>query len=1060
MGKNWNEQQAKAITLRNKNILVSASAGSGKTGVLIQRFTDLIIKDRIQITEILAMTFSEAAANEMKKRLSNEITQRIQNETNPEELAYLNQQLTRLTTAYISTIHSFCLSILQNYYYVIDCSLKRVTTIFDDAALKIFQKQALDQVMDEEIKKHEQAFIDLNIYLNPRAENDEQLRTLILKLADMASSQIDPQAWFNQCIQAYKNLDFLNDAIMTMLQSKVNIYIQTILALKQHIFLNYGDDKKKPDAITRIANNLDDLKNAKTFDEIRSIITHTGCIPLAANTKDFLYTQLRETKVNIEDEFAEMFDLATYEKDNQWVLPILKKLIFCTQRYMEIFENLKIINEGIDFSDMEHLALQILKKNDGAIAKIYREQLKIIMVDEFQDSNDVQDELVHLIARENNVFRVGDVKQSIYGFRHALPQIMQGYKRLHDEHNECIVFNKNYRSSEVIVEFNNVLFKELMNIHGFDTLPFVQDDIVSIGWDGQKKVNEPIVFHLLDKDSLQEQAGEKINADEYKASYIANQILKIKEEKGYRYSDFCVLLRGNQKMEVLKKVFDEINLPYYMESKTGFYNNPAIQSMLSVLKLICNPRDEISAIAMLSSAFFQFSNEQLAQLKLAKTTDETLFETFIRLYPQEAEDFKTISSIDGLCNIISAIYSWHHFYDSYTNEKDRDNLDLFFEKAMMYEKEHGNSCSGFITYIKQMETSETAQARTLGKDDDVVQFMTIHKSKGLEYPVVFLWSSSKMVDPTSQDLIISDHQLGLGFKFMDLKHRYVHKSLQRLAIEHKLSREYLEEEMRILYVATTRAKNEMHIIDFIKDKDLELYQMGINESLIYKFKGTTSWILASLMNLNIPHLFRIQRVYQLWSNKTQEKIERYVAELPCYTKETTEKKFTSPSELEHQNFEMKPLNFKIRPSKRHYGRDIHALVEHLPKHEIDETIIRQCAESHHIELYGKMIQECLNLYEQPLFKKTFNMDVHHEFPFQVMLDEECSHGFMDYVAFTQNEIILFDFKSDRNVDEFQLRRLYTPQLKAYQQALKIMYPHHQIHTYLYSFDLNQAYSIE
>ena len=142
--------------------------------------------------------------------------------------------------------------------------------------------------------------------------------------------------------------------------------------------------RRNPSAITRIANNLDDLKNAKTFDEIRSIITHTGCIPLAANTKDFLYTQLRETKVNIEDEFAEMFDLATYEKDNQWVLPILKKLIFCTQRYMEIFENLKIINEGIDFSDMEHLALQILKKNDGAIAKIYREQLKIIMVDEFQ----------------------------------------------------------------------------------------------------------------------------------------------------------------------------------------------------------------------------------------------------------------------------------------------------------------------------------------------------------------------------------------------------------------------------------------------------------------------------------------------------------------------------------------------------------------------------------------------------------------------------------------------------------------------------------------------------
>ena len=249
MSKSWNPDQQRAIDVRNKNILVSASAGSGKTGVLIQRLVELVTKDGVQLNEILAMTFTNAAAAEMKKRLSSEITRLIAECNDEKEKRYLNSQLTQLTTAHISTIHSFCLSIIQNYYYIINCSPKRAGNILDSATQGLYQQQALDQLFDAETRQCDDAFLKLNLLLSPRPEADGELRALILKIAALADAQPDPQAWLIQCAQAYDKIHSIHDlpstikeAFFDYLETQISAYLDALSEIKHYYEFDYVNE--------------------------------------------------------------------------------------------------------------------------------------------------------------------------------------------------------------------------------------------------------------------------------------------------------------------------------------------------------------------------------------------------------------------------------------------------------------------------------------------------------------------------------------------------------------------------------------------------------------------------------------------------------------------------------------------------------------------------------------------------------------------------------------------------------------------------------------------------
>ena len=1069
MSKQWNDDQLKAITLRNKNIMVSASAGSGKTGVLIQRLVDLVTKDKIELNQILAMTFTNAAAAEMKKRLTAEITKLVEQEKNPDELIYLNKQLIQCSTAQISTIHSFCLSIIQNYYYVINCSLKRVNNTLDQATQSLYQQMAVQSILDNENQLCEQSFVDLNSLLSPRPEEVSTLKKLIIKIAELASAQVDAKQWLLKSLAHYESKNSLDEVdeeirepFYDYLLSLVNNYLECLDKIKYLYELKYNQEEKK---MTIFYNKLEALPmihkamKDKNYEQLRSafITIAKVVIPTAPDSEDKEYSELRKQSQAIEDDFAGFFPEHVLLKQCAQTYPLLEKCIQCVLAYLDKYEEIKIEHECIDFNDMEHLALAILKANNNEVANIYKDRFKEIMVDEFQDSNDVQDALVQLITTGTNVFRVGDVKQSIYGFRHASPSIMQAYKRLNDQENECIIFKKNYRSSETIVEFNNLLYKTLMNIDGFKSLPFQSEDLVGIGGDYQKKVQEPILFHALSLEDIEVELGYKAVRDELKASYIANQILEIKEKYQYQYKDFVVLVRSHDKMNALKKVFEEINLPFYMESKHGFYSSYAIQILVSTLRCLVNEKDDLNFVALLSSPLIKLSSEDLVVLKQSMQDKEHYVDVFKRMYPDLYNEFNSIQELTkgSMSKCINECLKWNHFYEDACSIQDQTNLDLLFSKACDYEQKKGSSLPGFLDSLSLIPDEESAEASSVGKDANVVRFMTIHQSKGLEFPVVFLWASSTMKNKASVDPIILDNKLGLGFKSMSLPQRLTNSTLVRMAIEHKLNRESLEEEMRILYVATTRAKDQMHVIDYVKD--VNTFMDGLSQSKIYARKGTTSWILGTLMK-NSTSLFRVMNVKRSFSNKTQEKIMHERMELPRFNGDVHPIKLSTPSTSKLQSLD--PVDLTTQKDKTSIGNAYHKLIETLPLCEWERNCIEETAKNANIQLITGMSESLIKLSQHPLFKETFNYEeVYHEYPFQVMVDNECIHGYIDYVAIHNNQLVLIDFKSDMNVSSSILHERYDEQVLSYMKALHHLYPNNEINAYLYSLPLNEMIKV-
>ena len=1051
MGKQWNEAQKEAITTRHRNILVSASAGSGKTGVLVQRLVELVILDHIEIDEILAMTFSEDAASEMKKRLSKEINQLVLNEKDENNRQYLFSQLSKLSNAHISTIHSFCYSIIKDYYYLLGLSAKRISNLCVESTQKIYQDQALEEVMAIKQKEKKHSFYQLCAMLSSRPENLQPVKDIILKTASMADSQSDPEIWLDEALAAY-NLDTfekdtkVRQVFLDYWKGKLQTYQQCFDTIRQQFEEHYPDEEKKIHAFYKKYDLIRDIHLVSDFDEFSKqiLVCAKQPVPTSPDSQNIFYKEARDEIIAIEDEVLAVPPTDVMKKMTHEIIDIVSELIDCVRLYFKHYEAIKNEKEVIDFSDMEHMALRLLKEFPR-VAEHYRSLFKEIMVDEFQDSNDVQDELVRLICREDNVFRVGDVKQSIYGFRHALPQIMQSYKEKEDAYNKVIRFNKNYRSDATIVEFNNVLYEILMNIEGFDSLPFKSEDLSEIGLASQKEDNQPIVFHALDP-NLKTYADEKINKDIYKAEYIAHEI--IRQSKDHEFKDFAVLVRSNAKMEVLKKVFEKYHIPYYMNQKSGFYESRSIQILLSMLNALCDPENDFHFAAILTSIFFQFDSDSLA--KISQKKNKSYYQCLKEQTPQVLHEFERIrNSSYTIRQMIQECFKWNHFYDT-CSFQDQTNCDYFYELACDYEENISCECINFLTYIDSLKDQQTAQTSTIGKNDNVVRFMSIHNSKGLEFPIVYLWSTSHMKKMELSDMVLCDNELGIGMNIMQFPYRNVFKSYQRIAIEHKKNRDELEEELRILYVATTRAKKQLHIVDFL-DPKLDI-DHGITYSKVNARKGTTSWILQAMNHLHKDHLFRIHYVDHLWETAPLEKMKTSASLLPRY-KDTQVIEILSPSETETIDFGVHPLSFRDSDAA-HRGTTYHAYLEHLPSVPWNETLIHEISAKYHLDMDDRLLFDLMKLNQNEIFRSLQHTQIYHEYPFLVQDGTTILHGYMDFLSIG-DVITLIDFKSDAVEDESILIDRYTSQLTAYTKACRLLFKDKMIRTYIYSFSLSE-----
>ncbi len=1049
----WSPNQQKAIDALGRNVVVSASAGAGKTAVLTARLTKRVACDHVPVTSILAMTFTEAAAAEMKSRLFASLSELLKDETDEAQREYLANQLVLLGSARVSTIHSFCLSIIQENYFMIGLDPKTASTILSDEECLVLKEAAWNSAVSEMMQVRQNSFVELCHYFSGRSDDIESLKTTAFKLSQILSESGDISETllrFKEYVEPVQTLRQIHPDIMNAFMNACSVQalcIENALDEALDIINKTGADVKEFEAHVRLRKEklapLSQALKDSNYSEVYRILRNCAATPLGRVTKEEALKPVRKKIMDLcNDAVAFLIPEDQLITSINETSPYANTLLDLAELVRQNYAEAKLQKQSMDFGDMEHYALKILLADNQRTAKKLQRQFEDILVDEFQDTNDVQNTIIELISRGNNIFRVGDIKQSIYRFRGARPQIMRNLIHCDDNSQEIIFLSENYRSCKSIVEFNNCLFKSLMNIQGLSQ-EFTSYDWVNIGVNTQDDQNQyPVEFHAL---NVPESEDEEETGD-VKADYIAQQILQMKQSTEFtRWSDYCVLVRSHAVKDKLRYSFEKHGIPHSMAVKSGFYKSVSIQEVIAFFQLLLHPEDDLSMVTVLTSSMFKMDFETLSLLRI-NNKNRSYFDIlsasnndFIQHYRQVLEAYK----VSGLFSAYQSILEIHDFYFNQPIQ-EKTNLDLFTDRLHDYEMQHGSSLTQYLHFLKAIEDQPTSEAISASSLDDVVRIMTVHQSKGLQFPVVFFWSTSgtRIMDNIEKCMI--DSSLGLGMMHVAQPYRIKRPTLHRQALEMKNTLEEFEENIRLLYVATTRPQKKLILVDQIKDNYAPSY---VQLALLFAKRGFSDLLLSGMEQFD-----QYKRVLPVsLSNEKNTVIStphQNADKIVRWKKQNLMSELITPSSFEHQ--EIGKLNLSGYHANQR-GTQLHELVEQLPNAPWTQKQILSLAP----DLNKSDVQRMLQLGNHPLFLSLQKQTIHKEYSFILRQGHQISHGFIDYLALQDDVVTLIDFKSDRHVTEELLKQRYHLQIQAYVDALHHLFPEHQIKAYLYSFDLNQ-----
>ena len=893
----WTNEQYKAITTKNCNLLVSAGAGSGKTAVLVERIVNMVLNDKIDINNILVVTFTNAAANEMKERILNKLYEKL--EDMPDDI-WLQKQVINMGSANITTIHSFCLSVIKQYYYQIGIEPNlKVANEIDNELMKY---EILQEMFDEQYEKEQidVEFLNLQEMFDENNKSDN-LKEIILKIYKFAINQPFPQRIYEQLRDIISTKQF-SDFEQTVWGK---VYIQYCISIINNIIKQIdliidviNDDQKQLDFYElqkHKAKNMLEIQN-KTWDEaIKMLMEYTLDKKVQMRGYD------EDTKAIVDVHWKSIKNMynsiscnvleADINKGNQINQRELLYLIDLVIEFDKRFKNNKSNKKVIDFNDFEHYALQILLSTDengnilpSEVAKEYRKKFEEILIDEYQDSNYIQDYILNVISRcdegNPNIFMVGDVKQSIYKFRGAKPEIfLEKYYTYKDEENSKfrkINLYKNFRSRDGILEFINYIFSKIMTKE-IGQLEYTKEEFLNYGADYKNidtnNYNIELDVITLEDENIEDSKQEieddedsiKSENIEYEAQFVANKIKELIKEKykvldkktnqyrDIKYSDIVILLRNTKSTSsIFSQIFKENNIPIYIDNKVGYLDELEVSDVLSFLQIIDNPYQDIPLIATLKSPFGNFDDNQLAKIRQydingnfykamqkASVTDEKVNE-FLKNLNRYITESKYLSVSQLIWNIYED-YQYIAYMKRYRDyESKKANLILLFERARQFEDSSYKGLFNFINFIFKIKDNnqDMGSATIIGENDDVVKLMSIHKSKGLEFPIVFLCNTDKgfnFMDIRSKFLL---HQkLFIGNDIIDLEKRISYKSIFKKIMDIRMKQEIIAEEIRMLYVALTRAKEKLIITGVTKSED-DL----INKSKTYMLEDIKSYL--------------------------------------------------------------------------------------------------------------------------------------------------------------------------------------------------------------------------
>lgn len=1030
--------QKKAIDIRNTNVVVSASAGSGKTAVLVERLCQLVLKDHISIDSILAMTFTKDAASEMKARLLSKL--KAQPKTD-----YILQQMALLETVSISTIDSFCLSIVQNYYYKIPISY----TMSKQTASSVQTRIAFENAYKHAIQDLDlNSYTKLKMYFHSFGKTEEDIQKYIEDILAIinSKSEEDAKAWMENIQESYT---YLNPKIM---EYALKYFHNHCLAMTE-ILDEVINQIAKPEDYEIKKEYLSKCLDATSYSDFKSqfelYLKNTIGFKKTIDKVDYskYQTSFKEHETRIVEN---LFDEAFYLKDIQSHKNLVDTLFDLTNKVKLYFQLEKKKMEVIDFNDMEHFAYQLLQ--DPMIKEEMYNKYQMILVDEFQDTNELQEKIIASFCHENNVFRVGDIKQSIYGFRQANPKIMQAWMEKEDDNNTPLLLQENYRSNASVIQFNNDFYSKIMNNELLGE-QFEEIDIANVGTKGQMESPQyPVRFLYTEyKDEEGNKATIKKNHNENRFDLIAQDIIE-KHNAGMPYKSMCVLTRNHAPQEKLKAVFEAYNIPAMITIDHGFFTNPAIQIVISTLKALEDLTDDISLCASLMSPLFNVSFSQIANCCIEKEKGTSLYmciksedfmKPFFELY---ANKNKTITQL------LQYIYAYNNFYYASTTIQDKNNLDYLLELATQYENQ--SDIHGFVLQLsKDAMQDQTQEASLYGKEDDVVQVKTMHQSKGLQFPVVYILSQHEQRDKHGSSCILLDSTLGLSLKGLSLDYKLKYNSIYHLALQTKKELDDLAEEMRVFYVATTRPQKELVIVDTIES--IEDFYSPLNAYTLLEDESYTGWLLHTYANTSAS-LVVFDKKSGLYERPLKVRQNNMPYALPTYSKES--KAFSSQTasgakiKLDWKEVSLSKNMGTIR------GTLFHEIVAQC-SYPYQEKEILSYATSYGYTLKDHDIKQILALNEDSLYSSW--MKEKHVFEQSYIIEEknQVVHGFMDLVIYKKDEVIIVDFKTDATDNEKKLIDLYAIQLQTYKKAMKKL-TNLPINTYIYSFSLSKCIYLE
>lgn len=905
MSRKWTENQHNAIYATNGSVLVSAAAGSGKTAVLVERIIKLITRENspVDVDRLLVVTFTRAAAAEMKERVTEALNKLLRDDPFNKNLLIQKQKMFR---ANISTIDSFCIDIAREYFYVLN--IKQDFRVADENELTVLKNDAMEDTL-EHFYNENSADFNLLVKSFSAPKNDNTIVEVIDRIYSFLLSHPFPDIWQSEKLSMYDDfsdvsktvwgkeiinytnsaVDYCADACSSALSLITNESL-LVSTTPHKLFISYKSDLEK----------ISELLCEENWDKTALFLNEFKFGTLRFPNKfedEELTNQIKILRENVKGTLSSVKKLFCWNNeeckaDINYLYPIVRKLFQCVNYYRNKIEEYKLKKNIADFSDIEHYIIKLFVKgydeNKRPVltdtAKEVAKRFDYIMVDECQDVNEVQDLIFRAISKdEKNLFMVGDVKQSIYGFRQAMPEIFLArkdsysiYSEEEDNYPSKIILDKNFRSRKGIAHGINFIFSRLMSKEVGD-MQYSEEEMLNAAAEFPDTDDFALNFALIDRDDFSDDIDFTVLEARYIALKIQEMVLskyQITEngsQRDIRYSDFAILLRSTTRTaETYVNELMSMGVPAYSETKGSFFEADEIKVMLNFLRLLDNPVLDIPLLSVMMSPMYGFTADEVAEIKCSgkyyNLYSAVLFYAEknggkTAEFLKEISNLRTFSVTNSVEDLIKEIYNITGYPSVISAVEERPNavknLNLLCEYASKYESNGYKGLSAFIHYLDRIkECGFDFESGTLvnGEITNTVQVMSIHKSKGLEFPVCFLAATSKEFndDDLKKDVLLHS-DLGIGIKKRENLCRYTTMPREGVALE--ISKSQMSEELRILYVALTRAKEKLYILnsqkkplEYLEKLSLKINSGGnISSYSVKNSKSISDWMFMCLL---------------------------------------------------------------------------------------------------------------------------------------------------------------------------------------------------------------------